>query len=44
MISQTKPQKKKKKKKKIFISFNFAIATFCVAIHLTEDGTRIGGI
>ena len=27
-----------------FLCFNFAITTICVAIHLAEDGTRIGGI
>ena len=42
MISQTKTLKIKS-----FISFNFAITIeikICVAIHLPEDGTRMGGI
>ena len=39
MISQTKSLKIKS-----FLSFNFAITKICVAIHLAEDGTRMGGI
>ena len=39
MISQTKPLKTKS-----FLSFNFSVTSICVAIRLTEDGTRMGGI
>ena len=39
MISQIKPLKIKS-----FLPFNFAITKICVAIHLAEDGTRMGGI
>ena len=39
MISQTKPLKTK-----YFLPFNFAITKICVAIHLPEDGIRMGGI
>ena len=31
-------------KVKSFLPFNFAITEICVAVHLAEDGTRMGGI
>ena len=39
MISQTKTLKIKS-----FLPFNFVITKICVAIHLAEDETRMGGI
>ena len=39
MISQTKTLKIKS-----FLLFNFAITKICVAIRLSEDGKRMGGI
>ena len=38
MISKTKSLKIKP-----FLTFNLAITNICVAIHLAEDGTRMGG-
>ena len=39
MISQAKPLKIR-----YFLPFNFAISKICLAISLTEDGKRMGGI